>query len=176
MTSFFVFSLLFRASRGGGHCIYFPKGTRVPFLRCKYRKKNRCVHRWGIESTYQMIPWILHRCTPESCSEKDIPSMILAFGSQGVSDGLAYGNSIRSDHHDHLQDVALDRLVNLHRGRGCPQFGRRQGLVPSSLFEAPGKAPDRDPDPLDIQFFEIIIKYAFPRAMKSSLERERAFV
>ena len=31
--------------------------------------------------------------------------------------------SIRLDHHDHLQDGALNRLVNLYRGRGgCPKL------------------------------------------------------
>ena len=74
MTSFSVFSLLFRASRGGGHCIYFPEGTRVPFGRCKCRKKiDVCIVEGLNLHTNYLIPWILHRCTPESCSEKDIP-------------------------------------------------------------------------------------------------------
>ena len=80
----------------------------MPFVRCKCRKKiDVCIVEGLNLHTNYLIPWILHRCTPESCSEKDIPSKILAFGSQGVPDGLAHGTSIRSDHHDHSQDAAL---------------------------------------------------------------------
>ena len=34
-----------------------------------------------------------------------------------IKGGTSLG-SIRLDHHDHLQDGALNRLVNLYRGRG----------------------------------------------------------
>ena len=86
------------------------------------------------------LPQCRQECGGQCCF---LPPRLPADKSRGFRSGsrrrrvviCATGlGSIRSIHHDRLQDGSLDRLGNLYRGRGVPQSGRyfmRLELEPS---------------------------------------------